>query len=50
MVPYNELRHTKFVFAKRQQTVALDIHIQFGELVYAIRVSVPRRAKEGGGV
>jgi hypothetical protein len=28
----------------------LDIHIQFGEQVCLIRVSVPRRAKEGDGV
>jgi hypothetical protein len=37
-------------FAKRKQTVTLDIHIQFGELVRSIRESVPTRAKEGDGV
>jgi hypothetical protein len=37
-------------YAKRKQTVTLDIHIQFGELVFLIKVSVPRRAKEGDGV
>jgi hypothetical protein len=37
-------------FAKHKQNVTLDIHLQFGELVFSIRVSVTRRAKEGDGV
>jgi hypothetical protein len=39
-----------FFFTKRRQAVTLDINIQLGELVCSIRVYVPRRVNEGGGM
>jgi hypothetical protein len=35
---------------KFQHIAALDTTQEFGEQVYSIRVSLPRRAKEGNGV
>jgi hypothetical protein len=49
-VPYNGRQRARFFSPnvnKPLQNVTLDILIQFGVLVCSIRVSVPRRAKEG---